>query len=175
MFYYAGHGVINNSNKEFYLVPNDVTDLKNVDAALEANGISAKLLQEYAINIQAQKQLFILDACQSAGAFTTLMTNNANQQKTIAVVARSTGTHWMAASGSQQFANEFAALGHGAFTYVLLQALKGEAANNKMITVNGLKNFLEMQVPALMKKYNGTQQVPASYGFGNDFPVELLQ
>ncbi|HRI22201.1 MAG TPA: caspase family protein, partial [Panacibacter sp.] len=79
IFYYAGHGVI--SNKEFYLVPNDVTDLKNVDAALQSNGIAAKLLQEYAINIQAQKQLFILDACQSAGAFQTLMTNDANQQK----------------------------------------------------------------------------------------------
>jgi hypothetical protein len=57
---------------------------------------------------------------------------------------------------------------------VLLQALKGEAATNKMITVNGLKNFLQLQVPVLMKKYNGMQQVPASYGFGNDFPVEII-
>lgn len=81
----------------------------------------------------------------------------------------------MAASGSQQFANEFASLGHGAFTYVLLQALKGEAANNKMITVNGLKKFLQLQVPALMKKYSGSTQYPASYGFGNDFPVEILK
>ncbi|CAN5823057.1 hypothetical protein BH10BAC2_BH10BAC2_38060 [soil metagenome] len=175
MFYYAGHGVINNSNKEFYLVPNDVTDLKNVDAALEAHGIAAKLLQEYAINIQAQKQLFILDACQSAGAFEAMLSADGNQQKSIAVVARSTGTHWIAASGAQQFANEFAALGHGAFTYVLLQALKGEAANNKMITVNGLKNFLQIQVPVLMKKFNGSAQYPASYGFGNDFPVEIMK
>ena len=143
--------------------------------ALKEHGIAAKLLQDYAINIQAQKQLFILDACQSAGAFQELMTNDANQQKTIAVVARSTGTHWIAASGAQQFANEFASLGHGAFTYVLLQALKGEAASNKMITVNDLKNFLQLQVPALMKKYNGAAQYPASYGIGNDFPVEVMQ
>ena len=175
VFYYAGHGVISEKNKEFYLVPNDVTDLKNADAALQQNGIASKLLQQYAIDIPAQKQLFILDACQSAGAFEQLVATDAGQQKNIANVARSTGTHWIAASGSQQFANEFSALGHGAFTYVLLQALNGEAANNKMITVNGLKYFLQVQVPALMKKYNGDAQLPSSYGFGNDFPVEIVK
>jgi len=127
------------------------------------------------VDIAAQKQLFILDACQSAGAFQTMLTSDANQQKSIAVVARSTGTHWIAASGAQQFANEFASLGHGAFTYVLLEALKGEAANNKMITVNNLKNYLQQTVPELMKKYHGAAQYPASYGFGNDFPVEVIK
>jgi WD40 repeat protein len=175
VFYYAGHGVISDKNKEFYLVPNDVTDLKNVDEALAQNGIPSKLLQQYAIDISAQKQVFILDACQSAGAFQQLMSNDANQQKSLAVVARSTGTHWIAASGSQQFAQEFAQLGHGAFTYVLLKAMKGEAAYNKMITVNGLKSFLQVQVPSLMKKYNGAPQYPATYGYGSDFPVQVTQ
>ncbi|MEP7319612.1 MAG: caspase family protein, partial [Panacibacter sp.] len=114
VFYYAGHGVISEKNKEFYLVPTNVTDLEHVDAALEENGIAAKLLQGYAVDIQAQKQLFILDACQSAGAFEAMLSADANQQKSLAVVARSTGTHWMAASGAQQFANEFSSLGHGA-------------------------------------------------------------
>ncbi|MBC7744081.1 MAG: caspase family protein, partial [Flavobacterium sp.] len=121
VFYYAGHGVISQKNKEFYLVPTDVTDLKNVDEALAQKGIPSKLLQQYAIDIAAQKQVFILDACQSAGAFEAMLAADGNQQKSLAVVARSTGTHWIAASGSQQFANEFSQLGHGAFTYVLLQ------------------------------------------------------
>jgi uncharacterized caspase-like protein len=174
VFYYAGHGVIG-KDKEFYLVPNDVSDLRNVQSELETKGIPAKRLQQYAIDIAAQKQLFILDACQSAGAFNEMLSANGDQQKSIAVVSRSTGTHWMAASGAQQFANEFSQLGHGAFTYVLLEALKGSAASNKMITVNGLKNYLQLGVPELMKKYSGTLQYPASYGFGNDFPVELIK
>jgi WD40 repeat protein len=174
IFYYAGHGVIGN-NKEFYLVPTDVSDLKNVQNELEQKGIASKLLQQYAIDIQAQKQLFILDACQSAGAFEKLLSNDGDQQKSLAVVARSTGTHWMAASGAQQFANEFSSLGHGVFTYVLLQALKGGAAKSKLITVNGLKDFLQTGVPELMKKYNGAAQYPASYGLGNDFPVEVIK
>jgi uncharacterized caspase-like protein len=174
IFYYAGHGVIG-KDKEFYLVPKDVSDLKNVQAELESKGIPAKVLQKYAIDIAAQKQLFILDACQSAGAFNDMLTADGDQQKSIAVVSRTTGTHWMAASGAQQFANEFSQLGHGAFTYVLLEALKGSAASNKMITVNGLKNYLQLGVPELMKKYSGTLQYPASYGFGNDFPVEVIK
>ena len=174
VFYYAGHGVIG-KDKEFYLVPNDVSDLKNVQSELETKGIPAKMLQQYAIDIAAQKQLFIHDACQSAGAFNEMLSADGDQQKSIAVVSRSTGTHWMAASGAQQFANEFSQLGHGAFTYVLLEALKGSAAADKMITVNGLKNYLQQEVPELMKKYSGTLQYPASYGFGNDFPVELIK
>ena len=174
IFYYAGHGVIGD-DKEFYLVPNDVTDLKNVQAELVQKGIAAKVLQQYAIDIQAQKQLFILDACQSGGAFEAMLTNDGNQQKSIAVVARSTGTHWMAASGSQQFAQEFSQLGHGAFTYVLLQALQGAGATDKLVTVNGLKSFLQLNVPALMKKYNGAEQYPSSYGYGIDFPVGVLK
>jgi uncharacterized caspase-like protein len=171
IFYYAGHGVIG-QNGEFYLVPTDVSNLRNVQEELDQKGIPAKMMQEYAIEIPAQKQLFILDACQSAGAFEELLTQEGSQQKSIAVVSRSTGTHWIAASGAKQFANEFAQLGHGAFTYVLLEALQGAAQEGQWITVNGLKNYLQIKVPELMKKYSGTQQYPASYGFGSDFPVE---
>ncbi|HRH61125.1 MAG TPA: caspase family protein, partial [Chitinophagaceae bacterium] len=173
VFYYAGHGVV--SNKEFYLVPRDVSNLKNVQDELNIKGISATQLQEYAIGIAAQKQAFILDACQSAGAFANMLNADAGQQRSLALLARSTGTHWIAASGSQQFANEFDALGHGAFTFVLLEALKGGALLNNMVTVNGLKNYLQKAVPELMKKYRGTTQYPSSYGFGNDFPVEVKE
>lgn len=175
IFYYAGHGVISTRDKEFYLVPTNVSNLSNADDELAQKGISSKDLQQFAVNIPAQKQVFILDACQSAGAFEKILQQSGDQQKSLAIVARSTGTHWLAASGSQQYANEFGDLGHGAFTYVLLDGLKGKAALNKMITVIGLRNYLQTNVPELLKKYAGTPQYPASYGFGNDFPVEILK
>jgi len=172
VFYYAGHGYIHPSNKEFYLVSADVAD---GGESLLKNGISSKELQTLAVAIPAQKQLFIMDACQSAGAFEKMLQHDGEQQKNLAVIARSTGTHWMAASGSTETAKEFGELGHGVFTYSLLEALKGKAASNKMITVNGLKNYLQTIVPELIKKYGGNSQYPASYGFGNDFPVEILK
>jgi WD40 repeat protein len=178
IFYYAGHGVMSDAGdkKDFYIVPYDVTQLYGADDALAQKGISAKELQEFSKNIPAQKQLFILDACQSAGMIDAIAMRGAAEEKAIAQLARSTGSHWLTASGSEQFASEFSQLGHGVFTYCLLQGLRGGAANgDKQVTVNELKAYLEIQVPELSQKYKGSPQYPASYGFGNDFPVEVLK
>ncbi|NNV53987.1 caspase family protein [Limnovirga soli] len=178
IFYYAGHGVMSNTknNKEFFIVPYDVTQLYGAEDALEQKGISATELQDYSKKIPAQKQLFILDACQSAGMIDAIAMRGAAEEKAIAQLARSTGSHWLTASGSEQFAAEFSQLGHGVFTYALLQGLKGGAANgDKQITVNELKAYLEIQVPELSQKYKGSPQYPASYGYGNDFPIEVIK
>ena len=126
IFYYAGHGVMN-EKKEFFLVPQDVTQLYGADDALAQKGLSAKDLQQFSREIKAQKQLFVLDACQSAGALEVVAMRGAAEEKAIAQLARATGTHWLTASGSEQFASEFKQLGHGTFTYVLLEALSGQS------------------------------------------------
>jgi Caspase domain len=177
IFYYAGHGVLN-EKKEFFLVPHDVTQLYGNDDALAQKGLSANQLQQFSKDIKAQKQLFILDACQSAGALDQVVAmRGAAEEKAIAQLARSTGTHWLTASGSEQFASEFQQLGHGTFTYVLLQALSGKAdkGGDKKITVKELDTYLQEYVPELTAKYKGTPQYPASYGFGNDFPIGVVK
>jgi WD40 repeat protein len=177
IFYYAGHGVVN-QNKDFFLVPNDVTQLYGADDALAQKGLSANQLQQFSKEIKAQKQLFILDACQSAGALDQVMASRgAAEEKAIAQLARATGTHWLTASGSEQFASEFTQLGHGTFTYVLLEALSGKAdkGGDKKITVKELDAYLQEQVPEVTAKYKGTPQYPASYGFGNDFPIGVVK
>ncbi|HRI20152.1 MAG TPA: caspase family protein, partial [Panacibacter sp.] len=175
VFYYAGHGVINDT-KEFFIVPYDVLQLYGNDDALAQKGISAEQLQQFSKDIKAQKQLFILDACQSAGALTDVASlRGAAEEKAIAQLARSTGTHWLTASGSEQFAAEFAQLGHGSFTYCILQALKGGADNgDHKITVQELDAYLQDKVPEITQKYKGTAQYPASYNYGNDFPIIII-
>ncbi|MDC7994556.1 caspase family protein [Altibacter sp. HG106] len=175
VFYYAGHGVIaSEGDQQFYLVPSDVTQLYGNDGALAQKGISAEELTLIASGIPAQKQLYILDACQSAGALTSLTARGAAEEKAIAQLARSTGTHWLTASGSQQFATEFDELGHGVFTYVLLEALSGKAdSGDKRITVNELKAYIESRVPEISEQYKGSPQYPSSFGFGQDFPVSI--
>jgi WD40 repeat protein len=176
IFYYAGHGVMNDK-KEFYLVPHDVTQLYGADGALAQKGLSANLLQQFSKDIKAQKQLFILDACQSAGALEILAAaRGAAEEKAIAQLARATGTHWLTASGSEQFASEFSQLGHGTFTYVLLEALSGKADNgDKKITVREIDIYLQERVPEITSRYKGSPQYPASYGYGNDFPIMIVQ
>jgi WD40 repeat protein len=176
LFYFAGHGVLNDKN-EFYIVPSDVTQLYGNDQALAQNGLSAAEMQLFSKNIKAQKQLFILDACQSAGALDNLVASRgAIEEKAIAQMARATGTHWLTASGSTQFASEFSQIGHGSFTYCLLEAFKGEADNgDKKLTVKELDAYLQIKVPEITQKYKGSPQYPASYGYGNDFPIVIIK
>lgn len=176
IFYYAGHGVLNDK-KDFFLVPYDVTQLYGNDDALAQKGLSANQLQLFSKDIKAQKQLFILDACQSAGALEQVVASRGlAEEKAIAQLARATGTHWLTASGSEQFASEFSQLGHGTFTYVLLEALSGKAdTGDKKITVNEIDAYLQEQVPEVTTKFKGTPQYPASYGFGNDFPIMMTK
>ena len=159
-------------------MPHDVTQLYGQDDALAQKGLSANELQQFSKDIKAQKQLFILDACQSAGAIEQIVAaRGAAEEKAISQLARATGTHWLTASGSEQFASEFTQLGHGTFTYVLLEALSGKAdkGGDKKITVKELDAYLQEQVPELTAKYKGTPQYPASYGFGNDFPIGVVK
>jgi len=175
LFYYAGHGVVTqDASKEFYLVPFDVTQLYGAEESLKQKGISAKELKAIASNILAQKQLYILDACQSAGALSAVASRGVVEEKAIAQLARSTGTHWLTASGSDQYATEFDELGHGVFTYALLEALSGKAdSGDNKVTVNELKAYLESRVPEISEQYKGSPQYPSSFGFGQDFPVSV--
>jgi hypothetical protein len=159
----------------FYLVPHDVTRIYGASQSLSENGLPASRLRELSAGIAAQKQLFILDACNSGGALQAFAERGASQEKALAQLARATGTHWITASSADQLATEFADLGHGAFTHTLLQALGGAAdTGDKRITVNELKAYLETELPAVSKRHKGSPQYPSSYGYGQDFPIALI-
>lgn len=180
--YYAGHGVMSGGNdkeKEFFIVPHDVTQLYGRDEMLYEKAISAADLKKYAQAINAQKQVFILDACQSAGALESLesQSRGAAEEKAIAQLARSTGTFWITSTGSDQFASEFAKLGHGIFTYALLEGIGGAADVNKdqRLTIRELSTYIENKVPELSEQLKGTAQFPSAYSFGNDFPIAVFE
>ncbi|MBN8576031.1 MAG: caspase family protein [Cytophagales bacterium] len=178
--YYAGHGVMSGgANKEFYIVPHDVTQLYGRDDMLAEKGISASELKTFASAINAQKQVFILDACQSAGALDALenRARGAAEEKAIAQLARSTGTFWITSTGAEQFATEFAKLGHGIFTYALLEGVAGAADANKdqRLTIRELSTYIENKVPELSEQLKGTAQFPSAYSFGNDFPIAVFE
>ncbi|MBL7854737.1 MAG: caspase family protein [Cyclobacteriaceae bacterium] len=179
--YYAGHGVMSEATPEqpadFYIVPHDVTQLYGRTDILETRAVSAKLLKQVAESVNAQKQVFILDACQSAGALEAVTSRGAAEEKAIAQLARSTGTFWITSTGSDQFASEFEKLGHGVFTYLLLEGLKGkgDANQDKKLTIRELSTYIENNVPELSEQLKGTAQYPSAYSFGNDFPLVVYK
>jgi len=180
VFFYAGHGVMSEGSEavpsDFHLIPADVTQLYGNDPMLAAKAISAAQLKTFCTTIKAQKQLVVLDACQSGGAVASFAaTRGASEERAIMQLARSAGTVLLASTGTDQFATEFATLAHGVFTYALLQGLNGDAdgGNPKdgKITVKELEAYLNDQVPELTKKYRGTAQYPNSCARGQDFPL----
>ncbi len=178
VFYYAGHGVMSEENvPKFYIVPHGVTQLYGDNGQLRELAISGEDLKDFSMDVRAQKQLYVLDACQSGGMADMLAKRGNAEEKAIAQLARSTGTFWLTASSSEQFATEFEELGHGLFTYAVLAGLSGEADGGKKdqkITVKELSAFLNDKVPELSELYKGEAQYPRSYGFGQDFPIVLV-
>ena len=178
--YYAGHGVMNGAaaeDRDFYIVPYDVIQLYGKDEVLKQKAISASELKKYAQSINAQKQVFILDACQSAGALEALAQRGAAEERAFAQLARSTGSFWITATGTDQFATEFEKLGHGVFTFALLEGISGKADANgdKKLTIKELSTYVENRVPELSEQYKGSAQFPSAYSFGNDFPISLYK
>lgn len=178
LFYYAGHGTLDeDNNDEYYLVPNDITKLYGDPTQLKSKGISASELRDFLTQVKSQKQIVLMDACHSGGALKTMTVRAAAvDEKAIVQLARSSGVVMIASSGTKQFATEFAELKHGVFTYALLEALDGKADNgDKKITVNELKLYMEERVPELTKQFGGQSQYPTGYITGNDFPISVLE
>jgi len=182
MFFYAGHGVMSegddNSKGEYYFVPHDVTQMYGNDMALSDKGISSTELMQWSKEILAQKQMILIDACQSGGAVEALAQRGVAEQKALIQLARSTGTAIIASSGTQQVASEFQQLGHGVFTYSLLEAMDGKADGGKMdkiINISELKAYLDERVPELTQQYRGQAQYPTGYVKGQEFPVVVVE
>ena len=179
ILYYAGHGVMSIEDKsQFYIVLYDVTSLYGNNEMLRTKAISANELQTFSTELKAQKQMFVFDACQSGGMTKMLAQRGAAEEKALAQLARSTGTYWLVASGTEQIATEFGILGHGLFTHCVLLGLQGEADggnNDNKITVKELSSFLDDKVPELSEKLKGTSQYPNIYGYGMDFPIVTIK
>ena len=171
VFYYAGHGSM--VDDRFYFIPTESVRLYDL-ASLKKDAIEANILQEELKNIKALKQLIIMDACQSGGSVELLAARGAAEEKAIAQLSRSAGIHVMASAGSEQFATEFAELGHGLFTYTLITALQGAAdgaPKDGKVTIYELKSYLDDQVPELTRKLKGKPQYPYTFSRGQDFPL----
>ncbi len=180
VFYYAGHGIaINeNGNTQFYLVSADVTNIFSGDQ-LKAKAISNSELLAFSRDIPSDKQFIVIDACNSGAAANMLSYRSGpEEQRALAVLARSTGTHFLFASTADQLAKEIPQIGHGVFTYAILQAMTGGEGYFKSdagVSVKDISNYTERKVPDISQTYipGGVPQYPTAYSYGQDFPLVL--
>ena len=169
--YYAGHGSV--VDDQFYFIPSEVVRLYESDI-LKNTAISANEMQSKLKHIKALKQMIIMDACHSGSSTEILASRGGGEEKALAQLSRSAGIHVLAAAGSEQTATEFEVLGHGLFTYLLLEALDGAADGAPLdgkVTVYELRAYIDNLVPEYSLKYKGAPQYPNTFSRGSDFPL----
>ncbi|MGA2642100.1 MAG: caspase family protein, partial [Spirochaetia bacterium] len=175
VFFYAGHGIAMPEGKQtdFYFVLPAVTGM-SAPEKVKAGGLSSAELRDFAAQIPAMKQMLLVDAC-NAGAFAEgFALRGAAEELALAQLARSSGAVVITATTDQQSASEIAALRHGVFTYAIIEGLGGKAAKpDGSITANSLRLWVDDAVPELSKEYNGSEQFPTTFMFGQDFPLGL--
>ena len=178
VIYMAGHGDV--AQNQWYFIPHDLTTPED-ESDLQHGAISTAQIGEALIGMKAQKILVMLDSCKSGEAVMKLLgyetrkaqSRGYEDRKALVQLARSTGTYILSATTETQLAAEVKSLGHGVFTYVLLEGLNGKAGGNK-VTVEGLILYIKNTLPDVTAKYRGAPQYPISRGFGYDFPLVLL-
>ena len=167
LIYLAGHG--ENINEKWYFIPYELTYPEREDDVLE-KAISSDELSSSIKNITAQKVLVLIDACKSGAVLMAF--RGFEDRKALSQLSRATGVHVVAASSKDQFATEVKELGHGVFTYTLLEGLNGKAVSKgETITVRKLMGYIEEELPELTKKYRQEAQYPVVDSKGMDFPL----
>lgn len=167
VIYLAGHG--ENIGETWYFIPHELTYPER-EEDIKARAVSSDDLARSIKAITAQKILVLIDACKSGALLVAF--RGFEDRKALSQLSRATGVHVMAASTKDQFASEIKTLGHGVFTYTLLEGLGGKAAGTGgTVTVMKLMAYIDETLPELTLKYRQEAQYPVIDSKGMDFPL----
>jgi hypothetical protein len=173
IIYMAGHGV--SYKNEWYFIPHELEN-PNIASELVNKGLSSKELKREIEAISANRVFLVIDACQSGTAVSPI--KKFRGMKALRMLARTVGLHVLSATDRDQFSVELHTLGHGVFTYSLLNALKGEAdlrPKDQIISVSETMQYVEEQVPILSKRHANYTQYPTAHSRGVDFDVSKVE
>ena len=172
VFYIASHGTVDEG--EYFLITSNVGSLRT--EKLKTDAISQHMLKEAIANIPATKKLIIIDTC-NAGALgeaiqVAMLTRGMSEDTALKILSRAVGSTILSASTSVQEALE-GYQGHGLFTYVLTEGLKGKADKGKTgyIKTTELADYVDNEVPLLAEKIFKRAQYPTISISGQAFPI----
>ena len=164
LIFYAGHGAPETDYARKspdglakYLVPYDAQP-----DDLYATAIPMTEIATIFKRIDAEKVVFFSDACYSGAAggrsFSTAKFRGVQIADPMAQLVHGKGRVIITAGGPNEPSVEDPSLGHGVFTYYLLQGLSGQAADpTGRITVHSLYRYLTDRVTRKSKQLGGNQ------------------
>lgn len=176
VFFVASHGTVDDG--EYFLLSSNVGSTST--AKLKTDAISQNALKEAVANIPATKKLIVIDTC-NAGHLgdaiqTAMLTRGMSEDTAIKVLSRAVGSTILSASTSVQEALE-GYKGHGLFTYVLADGLKGKADKGRtgFVKTTELADYVDNEVPALAEQVFNRAQYPTVSISGQAFPIGQVQ
>ena len=167
LIYYAGHGApeVDAAGAETdglskYLIP------RNADPdSLYSTAFPMDEIQKIFARIPSERVVMLLDTCYSGTAggrtFARQQIRSGNlSDQFLERLTRSRGRVVITASGPNEVALESPDLGHGIFTYYLLEGLAGKADRNGdgLVTVSELYEYVEDQVDRAARLAGGKQR-----------------
>ena len=163
LLFFAGHGVTD-SREEFFFVASDTIFIEG--QIQPGRAVHRQAIMR--VRDLPGKKLIFLDTCHSenvGGGTRSVAMDNTLLLRDI----REPGTIVFTSSTGKQLSKEYERGHHGAFTWALLQGLKGEADYDKngRITMKALDMYVSRAVPELTK---GAQH-PTSSGISVDFVI----
>jgi uncharacterized caspase-like protein len=148
VFYFAGHGLIDQENQLDYLLPMDVSPNNFTGTSISIDEVIKALSATGCSNI-----VMFIDACREdlSGARSV----SGLGQFSIESVERS-GIVTFFSCDPRERSYEISDLGHGSFTYCILRAIE----NGDCPTVQLMDTYLRKEVPLLNDKYKKPPQRP---------------
>ena len=172
VFFVASHGTVDDG--EYFLITSNVGSTRT--EKLKTDALPQGMLKELIANIPATKKLIIIDTC-SAGALgeaiqVAMLTRGMSEDTAMKILSRAVGSTILSASTSLQEAVE-GYQGHGLFTYVLVEGLKGKADKGKTgyVKTTELADYVDNEVPVLAEKVFKKAQYPTISISGQAFPI----
>ncbi|MCB0532877.1 MAG: caspase family protein [Saprospiraceae bacterium] len=163
--YFSGHGVSYGEADRalFYYLTMDIANENLNDAGLRAGRtVSSAELTRWINDIPAQKQVLILDACNSGRVVENLAAGqkelNSSQIRALDRMKDRTGMFVLTGSAADKVSYEARQYGQGLLTYSLLQGMSGLALTaDKRVDVSTLFEYARDVVPQLAKGIGGVQ------------------
>lgn len=162
VLYIAAHGVLvpqtdprTNLTEEipyFFLYDTDPRSQQSI----EQTALRMEKVQQLVREVPAKKGLILSDTCHSAGLDMAgrgvrLNTSRANERQIEEMRRIPEGIGFIAAARQTQSSLERDALGHGVFTWCLLEGLRGHADSDQdgVVVFDEMANYLSREVPRL--------------------------
>lgn len=162
-FYYAGHGLPDETTKESYLIPVDIS------GTYVKRGINLTELYNSLSEYPTEKNTFIIDACFSGGARNNALINTRGVKIKPKKTAVTGNTIVFASSSNSQSSMSYDDKGHGMFTYFFIKKLQETEGN---CTYKEMLDYLKQKVPLESIIINEKEQDPnitASPDLGKDW------